>query len=171
MQLELWAIERCQSWCVLERSLSIAGVEMRRVVSVSNAAAVTARVPPAALQMKRETIMPYILLGILKIQAQEMGNEVKNWSTKMVHLDVLFAHGSEAPVQSAVTTEMTEVSPTMSPSHRTTQWAGSCYAGHLKINILYQFNIFRKHCKPTSGFFGGFNFHECKSASQLLYIS
>ena len=106
-------------WCVLERSLSIAGVEMRRVVSVSNAAAVTARVPPAALQMKRETIMPYILLGILKIQAQEMGNEVKNWSTKMVHLDVLFAHGSEAPVQSAVTTEMTGVSPTMSPSHRT----------------------------------------------------
>ena len=111
-------------WCVLERSLSVAGVEMRRVVSVSNAAAVTARVPPAALQMKRETIMPYILLGILKIQAQEMGNEVKNWSTKMVHLDVLFAHGSEAPVQSAVTTEMTGVSPTMSPSHRTTQWAG-----------------------------------------------
>ena len=45
----------------MERGLSVAGVEMRRIVSVSNVAAVTARVPPAALHthLCAEAIMPF----------------------------------------------------------------------------------------------------------------
>jgi len=106
MQLELWAIDSCQGWCVLERSLSVAGVEMRRIVSVSNAAAVTARVPPAALldaasRWRTNYALHFWDSWNPASSRREMGKWLKenpNWSKLSVDLNVLLAHGSKVPL-------------------------------------------------------------------------